>query len=184
MHCHIHGYSIFIISVDNCRFSTSNSKLLIVSNGTLCIHTHLVSMECISYSLNICNCSCYCNWNYNCVRVVIPDCCIPYRLPVYCCRPLDDCTSLPYTGALWLYDCWDCFANEMNALNNSETSAAYDLLHINYTLLFTLAHAFSVTKSMSVWNVLLVYIMEFIVLLAKASLVLLLNLCPSLHVKV
>ncbi len=46
-----------------------------------------------------------------------------------------------------------------------------------------LTELISVTKSMSIWNVLLVYIMDFIVLLAKASLVLLLNLCPSSHIK-
>ncbi len=124
------------ISVDNWRFSISNSKLLIVWNVTLCIHTHLVSMECMSWFIL---------WIYATalvivtvtisVRVVIPDCCIPFRLPVFCCRPLDDCTSLPYTRALRLYDCWDCFATELNALNNSRD--LYDLLLINCTLLFT-----------------------------------------------
>lgn len=105
--CFIFKGTVFSqISVDNCRFSFSNSKLVIVSNGTLCIHTSCkYGMHVLIYSLDIGNCSCYCNCNYYCVRVVIPDCCIPFRLSVYCCRPLDDCTSLPYTRALRLYEC-------------------------------------------------------------------------------
>ncbi len=123
------------ISVDNWRFpsQTLNSSLFQMWHF---VNTHLVSMECMSWFIL---------WIYATalvivtvtisVRVVIPDCCIPFRLPVFCCRPLDDCTSLPYTRALRLYDCWDCFATELNALNNSWD--LYDLLLINYTLFFT-----------------------------------------------